>query len=75
MRAAEYAPRGPLYLLERRHSPAEIVERGTAVFVEHHRVAPPHLEREFMTLAENASCRGYRLAQQCLGFFDTIKDF
>ena len=33
MRAAEYAPRGPLYLLERRHSPAEIVERGTAVFV------------------------------------------
>ena len=34
MRAAEHAPRGPFYILERRHGLAEIVERGIVVLVE-----------------------------------------
>ena len=31
MRAAEHAPRGPFYLLQRRYRLAEIVERGVGV--------------------------------------------
>jgi len=31
VRAAEHAPRGPFYFLERRHGLAEIVERGAIV--------------------------------------------
>ena len=33
MRAAKHAPRDPFRILERRHGLAEIVERGTGVFV------------------------------------------
>ena len=45
MRATEHTPRGPFYLIERRHCLAEIVERGAGVVVERLRVNPPHLER------------------------------
>jgi hypothetical protein len=38
MRATEHAPRCPYHLLERRQGLAEIVERGTVVFVECQRV-------------------------------------
>ena len=34
MRATEHAPRGPFHVLERRHSLAELVERGGGVLVE-----------------------------------------
>ncbi len=64
MRAAENAPRGPFYVLERRHSLAIIVERGAGVQAECIRVNLLHFERDFMTLAENASRCGHRLAQQ-----------
>ena len=33
VRASEHSPRGPFRILERRHGLAEIVERGTGVFV------------------------------------------
>ena len=36
MRAAQHAPRGRSYLLERRHGLAEMVERRAGVQVEHH---------------------------------------
>ena len=39
--ATEHAPRGPFHVLERRHSLAEIIERGAVVPVERHRVNPP----------------------------------
>ena len=72
VRTAEHAPRGPFRLLERRHGLAEIVERRAGVPVERLRVNSPHPEREFMTLAENASGHGHRLAHQCLGFFEAL---
>ena len=37
VRAAEYAPRGPFRLLERRHGFAEIVERRAVILVEGHK--------------------------------------
>ena len=37
VRATEHAPRNPCRILERRHSLADIVERGTGVLVERHR--------------------------------------
>ncbi len=64
VRAAEYASCDPCRVLERRHGLAEIVERGACVQVERHRVIPPHPEREFMTLAENAPCYGHHFAQK-----------
>ena len=42
MRAAEDTPRGRFYLLQRRHTLAEIVERGAFVIAECIRVSPPH---------------------------------
>ena len=60
-------------LLKRFHGLAEIVERGTGVPVEGHRVIHPYPEREILTIAENASRRGYRFAQQCLGFFEALQ--
>ena len=36
MRATEHASGGPVYLLERRHGLAEIVQRGGGVLVERH---------------------------------------
>ena len=58
--ATEYAPRGPFSLRERRHGLIEIVERAVVIFVERQRVNPPHPERGFITLAENASRHGRR---------------
>ena len=69
VRAAEEAPRGPCRLFERRFRLAEIVERGVGVLEERPRVTPPHPERDLSIRAENASCNGYRFAQQRLGFF------
>ena len=63
VRAAENTTHGPFRLLERRHGLALIFKRR-AVSVERHRVNSPHPERELMTLAENASSRGYHFAQQ-----------
>ena len=42
MRATEHAPRGPFHVLEHIHGLAEIIERGTGVHVERHRVKRPH---------------------------------
>ena len=64
MRATKHAPRGPFRVLERRHGLAEIVKGGAGVLVERFRVIVPHLERELMTLAKNASCHGYIFTQQ-----------
>jgi len=40
VRATEHAPRGPFYVLERRHGLAVLVERGVGVQVERQRVNP-----------------------------------
>ena len=72
VRATEDAPRDLFRVLERRHSLAEIVNRGARVPVERQRVVPPHLERGFMTLAEGASRHGDHFAHQYLGFFAAI---
>ena len=69
--AAQNAPRGPFRLFDRRHGLAEIIERGV-VQAERHRVSPLHLERDFITISENASRHGHRFAQQCLGFFELL---
>ena len=45
MRAAEHTPRGPRRVLDRRHSLAEIVERGAGVLVERPRVIHPDPKR------------------------------
>ena len=47
VRAAEYAPRGPHRVLERRHCLAVIVERGVGVEVERPRVTPSQSQRVF----------------------------
>ena len=69
MRGAEDAPRVPFHFRERLHALAETVERGGRVHVECYRVTPPQLERVFIIVAENLSRHGYRLAQECPGFF------
>ena len=69
VRDTKHTPRGPLYLLERRHGLADIVERGVVGFVERHRVICPHPEREFVALSKNALHHGYLSARQRLGFF------
>ena len=46
MRVTEHAPRGRVYLLERRHGLAEIVKRGAGVLVERPRVDPPQFNTE-----------------------------
>ena len=71
MRAAEHAPRGPFRVLERRHSLAEIIERGAVVFVNHLGVKRPHFERQSISFSENAARHGDRFAQQFLGCFET----
>ena len=73
MRATEDASRGPFHVLERRHSLAKIVERGAVVPAERLSVHFPHLERESITIPENASRYGHRFAQQCLGFFEALQ--
>ena len=72
VRATEHAPRDPLYLLERRHGLAEIVERGGGVLEERIRVIPPRPEREFMTPSEDAPRHGHRFAIQFLDFFEAL---
>ena len=67
VRAAHHAPRNPCRVFERCHGLTEVVERGAAV-QERPPVIPPHLEREFITITENASNHGNRFAQQRLGF-------
>ena len=62
MRATEHAPRGPFHVPQRRHGLAEIVERGGGVLAERLRVNFPHLERDLITLSENALHHGHRLA-------------
>ena len=73
VRAAENAPRGRSDLLERRHGIAEIVERGAGVIAERRRVKRLHGEREIVTLSQNASRHGYRIAHKCLGFFEALQ--
>ena len=58
VRASEHSPRGPCRILQRRHGLVEIVESGVGVHVERPRVIQLHVEREMMTLAENASRHG-----------------
>jgi hypothetical protein len=58
--ATEHALRDPFNFLERRHGLAECSERGVVVFVERHRVIPPHPEREYILISENASRHGNR---------------
>jgi len=70
VRGTKHAPPGPFRLLQRRHGLAEIVERGAVISVNRHRVTQPHLEREVMTLPENASRHRYSFAQQRLDFFE-----
>ena len=72
MRATKHASRGPFRLLEHRHGLAEIVERGVGVHVERLPVNPPHSERKYMTVTNNAPRHGYRFAQQILGLFEAI---
>ena len=55
VRATEHASRDPSNVLERRHSLAEIVERGAGVRAKRLRVIPPHPERDRITLTKNAS--------------------
>ena len=64
MHATEHAPRNMFRVFERSHGLAEIVKGGAGVLVERLRVIVPHLEREFMTLAKNASGHGYIFTQQ-----------
>ena len=74
MITTEHALRGPFRLLERCHGFAKIVERGPGVRAERVRVNPPHPEREIIILTKNASRHGHRLAQQRLGFFETLQN-
>ena len=73
VRATEDAPRDPIRVLEGIHGLAQIVERGGRVIVERPRVNTPQPERIFITLAGNASRRGYRFAQQRLGFSEALE--
>ena len=68
VRGAKNAPRNPCGVLERRHSLAEIVERGGGVVVEILRVKRILFERLSMFFSESASCHGDPVAQQRLGF-------
>ena len=72
VRAAEKAPRGPVRLPECRRGLAEVVERRTGVREERVRVKRPYLEREGITLFENASRHGNRSPQQRLGFLEVV---
>ena len=75
MRPAEYAPRGPCSVLERRHCLADIVERGAGVIDEHRRIRPHHPERGFITLSKNSSHHWHYFvvcaAQECAGLSAT----
>ena len=69
VRDTKHTPRGPLYLLERRHGLAEIVERSTGVVDDRRCASRPHPERGLITLAENAPRHRYAFPQQRNGFF------
>ena len=68
VRATKHAPRDPCNVFELCHGLAEIDETGGGVAVERLRVKRSHHVRELSTLAENASRRGYRFAQQRFDF-------
>ena len=68
VRATEHASRGPFNVLERRHSLAEIVERGVGVLAERRRVSLLHFEHECLTFSGSAFRYGNHLAQHGLGF-------
>ena len=68
VRAPEHAPRDPICVLERLHGLAPVIERGAGLPVERQRVIPPHPEREFITLAENALRYGRYFTQQRFRF-------
>ena len=72
VRATKHASRDPFNFLERRHALAEIVERRAGALAERLRLSFPHLEREIMTLSEDASRHGHYFAQQRLGFFEAL---
>ena len=73
VRAPEHAPRNASSVLERRYGLAFIVERGAVGVEERHPVHQSHLERDLMTITENASCHGDYLARECLSFFETLQ--
>ena len=64
MRRSEYALPRRCYGLECPHGFAKIVECGVGVLEERQRVKPSHSERGNFSLAENASRRRNRFAQQ-----------
>ena len=73
VRASEHAPRDPLPLLERRHGLAEVVECRAVVLVNFLRIIHLHRERDRIISSKNAPRHGYRLAQECLGFFEAVQ--
>ncbi len=70
--ATHHTPYNPFHILERRDGLAEIVERGGGVLAERPRVIFPKLERESMSLSENASRHRHRSAEKRLGIFETL---
>ena len=58
MRTTEDAPRGRFDLLDRVHSLADLIECGAVSLVECRRVTPPHRERNFMRVPEDAVVGG-----------------
>ena len=70
MIATKHAPRGPFRLFERRHSLAEIVERGGGVLVERSRKSVLSLSVVSSVSRLTCSRHGNRFAQHRLGFFE-----
>ena len=70
MRATKYASYGLRRLLECINGLAEIVVCGGGVDVERLRVSRPYLERELITLAEDAPRHRQCFTHQCLHFFE-----
>ena len=58
VRTAKHASRDSFRVPERIHGLAEIIEGGAVGVEERRRVIPPHPERGFIRLPENASCCG-----------------
>ena len=72
VRAAEHASRDPFRVLDGRQGLADVVERGCGVIVERVRVTQPHLERELITISENAPRHGQFFAHQRLGVCEAL---
>ena len=69
VRATKHAPRCPCRLHERRHSFAEIAERGAVVLIDRLRESLLKRERAVITITENALRNKHPLAVQRPGFF------